>query len=137
MIGGVLLNITYFNFVNTTVEMAAAIIEKRYSLDDIFSLLNEATTVLQRRVTIISEHETDREKSTGMTLREAIAMMVAHEMTWNASRLTVASGKTMATKDEVEAALTNNHYNEVAFPVYEHFGINMRGGGRRTRRMRR
>jgi len=107
------------------IEMEGAL-EKRYSLDDIFSLLNEATSVLQRQVTIVSEGEGSKKESTGMSLREAIAMMVAHEMTWGMSRLTDASGKTMATKEEVEAALNKNHYAEFVFPVYEYYGINMR-----------
>ena len=111
---------------------------KRYSLDDIFSILREATAdVLTRDVTIVSEDKEGNEERTTMTLAEAIAMMVGHEMTWDMSRLTDASGKTMATKDEVVAAMKNNSYDEVAYPVYEHYGISMRGGRRTSRRNRR
>jgi hypothetical protein len=111
--------------------------EKRYSLDDIFSILREATGVLTKDVTIVSEDEAGKEERTPMTLAEAIAMMVGHEMTWDMSRLTDSSGKTMATKDEVVAAMKNNGYDEVGYPVYESFGISMRGGRRTSRRNRR
>ena len=111
--------------------------EKRYSLDDIFSILKEATSaVLVRGVTIVAEDEEGKEERTDMTMAEAVAMMVGHEMTWDMSRLTDASGKTMATKEEVMAAMKNNGYDEVVYPVYEYYGISMRGG-RRSRRNRR
>jgi len=112
--------------------------EKRYSLDDIFSILKEATSaVLVRGVTIVAEDEEGKEERTDMTMAEAVAMMVGHEMTWDMSRLTDASGKTMATKEEVMTAMKNNGYDEVAYPVYESFGISMRGGRRTSRRHRR
>ena len=113
--------------------------EKRYSLDDIFSIIREATSdILGRAVTIVSEDKEGKEERTSMTLAEAVAMMVAHEMTWDMSRLSDASGKTMATKDEVVAAMKNNGYDEVAYPVYEHYGISIgMRGGRKSRRNRR
>lgn len=97
--------------------------EPRYSVNDIFSLLREATQVLSKPVTIHSETEEGEQTKTRMMLSEAIAMMVAHEMTWVDSRL--SSDKTMATKEEVIEAMKTNYYDEVAYPVYEHFGISM------------
>lgn len=107
--------------------------EKRYSLNDIFALLNEATSVLQNSVQIVSEDEEGNRVRTDMKLNEAVAMMVGHELTWDMSRL--SSDTTMATKEEVIEAMKLNNYDEIAFPVYEHFGIRMKGG-RRTRKTR-
>lgn len=112
------------------------VVEKRYSLDDIFSILREATSIFSHKsLTIVSEDEEGVEERTDMSLTEAIAMMVAHEMTWDMSRL--SSETTLATKEEVIEALKKNDYDEVAYPVYEHFGISMRGGRRTSRRNRR
>jgi hypothetical protein len=105
--------------------------EKRYSLKDIFSVLREATSVLAgKTVTISSEDDEGNRSETDMTLTEAIAMMVGHEMTWDNSP--------MATKEEVTQALKENYYDEITYPVYEHFGIRLHGGARRkTRKHRR
>lgn len=112
--------------------------EKRYSLNDIFSILREATSVLAgKTVTISSEDDDGNLSETDMTLTEAIAMMVGHEMTWDNSRL--SSETTMATKEEVEQALKENYYDEVTYPVYEHFGIRLHrfGGGGSRRKSRK
>jgi hypothetical protein len=112
--------------------------EKHYSLKDIFSILREATSVLAgKTVTISSEDDDGNLSETDMTLTEAIAMMVGHEMTWDNSRL--SSDTTMATKEEVTQALKENYYEEVTYPVYEHFGIRLHGGGarRKTRKTRK
>jgi hypothetical protein len=114
--------------------------EPRYSVNDIFSLLREATQVLSKPVTIHSETEEGEQSKARMMLSEAIAMMVANEMTWEFSRLS-SGDKTMATKEEVVEAMKSNYYDEVAFPVYENFGISMStigGQGKsRTRKSRR
>jgi hypothetical protein len=110
--------------------------EPRYSVNDIFSLLREATQVLSKPVIIHSETEAGEQSKTRMMLSEAIAMMVAHEMTWEYSRLS-SDDKTMATKEEVIESMKTNYYDEVAFPVYEHFGISMSAIGGRTRKSRR
>jgi hypothetical protein len=110
--------------------------EKRYSLNDIFSILREATNVLSGKTVTISSEDDDGDRSENdMTLTEAIAMMVAHEMTWEHSRL--SSETTMATKEDVVEALKDNYYEEVTYPVYEHFGVRFHGGGKRKTRKHR
>ena len=114
--------------------------EKRYSLKDIFSVLREATNVLSSKtVTISSEDDDGNRSETDMTLTEAIAMMVGHEMIWDNSRM--SSDTTMATKEEVTQALKETYYEEVTYPVYEHFGIRLhgvsRGGKRKSRKHHR
>ena len=113
--------------------------EKRYSLNDIFAILHECTQILTNPVTVVSEDESGEESRTDMTMSEFIAMSVGHEMTWPMSRLTTADGTTMAKKDEVMEAMKENYFDEVAYPVYENFGIiqQRRGGKRKTRRLHR
>ena len=53
----------------------------RYSLNDIFGLLREATLILDKPVIVISETEAGVETETPMLLSEYIAMSVAHELT--------------------------------------------------------
>jgi hypothetical protein len=113
--------------------------EKRYSLNDIFGLLREATLILSKPVAVVSETPA---QPTKMLLSEYIAMAVAHELISDTSRM--ASEETTASKEDVVAALMANHYDEVAHPNYEHFGISwtVSGGGsssrkRKTRRSRR
>jgi len=102
--------------------------EKKYSLNDIFGYLREATQILQKPVTVVSESEV----KTPMTLCEFIAMSMANELCSDISRM--ASEETIARKKDVVDALVANHYEEVTFPNYEHFGIIMTGGKRRTMR---
>jgi hypothetical protein len=111
--------------------------EKKYSLNDIFGFLREATLILSRPITVVSEDEGKTVK-TDMLLSEYIAMSMGNELTSPLSRM--ASGESTASKTDVIAAMTANHYDEVAFPNYEHFGIMMsrqKGGKRRTSKNRR
>lgn len=100
----------------------------RYSLNDIFGLLREATLILDKPVIVISETEAGVETETPMLLSEYIAMSVAHELTNESSRM--ASDTTTASKTDVISAMKANYYEEVAYPKYETFGIRMRGGSR-------
>jgi hypothetical protein len=112
--------------------------EKRYSLNDIFSILHESLPLLDRTVTVVAEDDSGKETRTDMLMSEFVAMSIGHEMTSPMSRLTTADGKTMAAKEEVIEAMKDNYFDEVAYPVYENFGIiQARRGGRRTRRNRR
>uniref|UniRef100_A0A6C0KZ53 Uncharacterized protein n=1 Tax=viral metagenome TaxID=1070528 RepID=A0A6C0KZ53_9ZZZZ len=113
--------------------------EKRYSLNDIFSILHECTQILNNPVTVVAEDESGKQNYTNMTMSEFIAMSVGHEMTWDMSRLTTGDGTTMAKKDEVMEAMKENYFDEVAYPVYENFGLIQprRGGKRKTRRLHR
>jgi hypothetical protein len=101
--------------------------EKRYSLNDIFGLLREATLILSKPVAVVSD---TTKEPTKMLLSEYIAMAVAHELTSDTSRM--ASEETTASKEDVVAALTANHYDEVVHPNYEHFGISWPGAGGRS-----
>jgi hypothetical protein len=114
---------------------------KRYSLNEIFGFLREATLILDRPVTVISEDDDGIQMRTPMIMSEFIAMSVAHQLTSDASRM--ASEETTASKADVIAAMTVNYYDEVAYPNYEGFGISyghaagsMRSR-RKTRRIRR
>jgi hypothetical protein len=113
--------------------------EKRYSLNDIFAILHETTALLfgDRMVTVISEDETETQIRTPMSLSEYMAMTVAHELISDSSRL--ACEDFTASKTDVEAALTANYFEPVAFPNYEHYGIafGSSGGRRKTRKNRR
>jgi len=100
----------------------------RYSLNDIFGLLREATLILDKRVTVIAETETGAETETPMMLSEFIAMSVARELTDISSRM--ASETTTATKEDVIEAMKANYYEPVAYPVYEGFGVRMSGGSK-------
>ena len=106
--------------------------EKKYSLNDIFALLNESTQVLFKNVTVIHENKDETEERQEMMLSEFVAMTVAHELIWSQSRLAFDEDK-----DLVIAAMAKNHYQEVAYPNYEHYGIILRGGSRKTRRRSR
>lgn len=106
--------------------------EKRYSLNDIFGLLREATNILSKPVAVVSD---TTKEPTKMLLSEYIAMAVAHELTSETSRM--ASEETTASKEDVVAALTANHYDEVVHPNYEHFGISWTGTGGSGRRKKR
>jgi len=112
--------------------------EKRYSLNDIFAILHETTPIFgDRMVTVISEDESGTQSRTPMSLSDYMAMTVAHELIDESSRL-ACEGFT-ATKPDVEAALTANYFEPVAFPNYEHYGISfgVAGGRRKTRKNRR
>uniref|UniRef100_A0A6C0DRG2 Uncharacterized protein n=1 Tax=viral metagenome TaxID=1070528 RepID=A0A6C0DRG2_9ZZZZ len=117
---------------------------KRYSLNEIFGFLREATLILDRPVTVISEDTEGNEVRTPMIMSEFIAMSVAKELTSTNSRM--ASEETTASKADVIAAMTANYYDEVAYPNYEGVGISyghaagrMRSSRsrRKTRRIRR
>ena len=113
--------------------------EKNYSLNDIFALLHEAIPLLgSKEVTVISGEESD--VKTSMSLAEYVAMSVAHELTSEVSRL--ASNEPMAKKADVEAAMKQNYWDEIAYPNYEYAGLIMSGGKRsdqkrKTRKTRR
>ena len=109
---------------------------KRYSLNDIFGFLSEATLILIRPVAVVSEDDTGNQIRTPMQMNEFIAMSLAHQLTSDDSRM--ASEMTTASKADVIAAMTANHYDIVAHPNYEHFGISYAaaGGGRSSSRMR-
>jgi hypothetical protein len=100
----------------------------RYSLKDIFGLLQEATLTLQKPITVVED-----DKKTEMTLAEYVAMAVAHELTDDMSKF-APSG---STKEEVIEAMKANGYEDIAFPVYEQFGVIMRGGLKPRRQSRR
>jgi hypothetical protein len=104
----------------------------KYSLNDIFGLLREATLILDRPITVITEEEDGEQKKTGMLLSEFVAMSLAHELVDESSRM--ASESTTASKKDVISAMKANYYEEVAFPNYEHFGVILGGGGRKTRK---
>lgn len=107
--------------------------DKKYSLNDMFGFLREATLVLDRPVTVSSENTGEKEKQTKMLLSEFIAMSLANELVSEESRM--ASSETTASRSDVITALAANHYEEVVYPNYTHFGITMSGGRkRRTRR---
>lgn len=111
--------------------------DKKYSLNDIFGFVNEATQILSRPITVVSE-KGDTQVKTDMLLSEYIAMSIGNELISSTSRM--ASSDTTVSKEDVIAAMTANHYGEVAFPNYDHFGIIMnrsRGGKRRTVKNRR
>lgn len=100
--------------------------EKRYSLNDIFGYLREATNILSKDVTISYENDSGQEKHTDMLLSEYIAMSLASEMISTTSRM--ASEDSIAKKDDVIAAMKANYYEEVAFPNYIGVGLLLRGG---------
>lgn len=100
--------------------------EKRYSLNDIFGYLREATNILSKDVTISYENDSGQEKQTDMLLSEYIAMSLASEMISTTSRM--ASEESIAKKDDVIAAMKANYYEEVAFPNYIGVGLLLRGG---------
>lgn len=101
--------------------------DKNYSLNDIFALLHEALPLLgSKEVTVVSGEESD--VKTSMSLAEYVAMSVAHELTSEVSRL--ASDEPMAKKADVEAAMKQNYWDEVAYPNYTYAGLIMSGGRR-------
>jgi hypothetical protein len=105
----------------------------RYSLRDIFGFLHESTQLLERRMVAI---EDDDGIKTHMTLREYVGLTLANELTDDGSRM--ASDETTAKKTDVIAAMKSVGYDDVAFPVYESFGLLMTGGRRsRTRKQKR
>ncbi len=105
----------------------------RYSLRDIFGFLHEATALLEAKTVTVVD---DDNVKTEMTLRDFVGMAMAHELTSETSKM---AGGDMATKEEVTEAMKANHYDDVAFPVYEYFGLIMSGGrkARNTRKHRR
>lgn len=106
--------------------------DKNYSLNDIFALLNEAIPLLgSKQVTVVSGEESDIK--TSMSLAEYVAMSVAHELTSEDSRL--ASDKPMAKKADVEAAMKQNYWDEVAYPNYTYAGLIMSGGKRSDQKL--
>jgi hypothetical protein len=101
--------------------------EKNYSLNDIFALLHEAIPLLgSKQVTVVSGEESNIK--TEMSLAEYVAMSVAHELTSDDSRL--ASDEPMAKKADVEEAMKQNYWGEVAYPNYTYMGLIMSGGKR-------
>jgi hypothetical protein len=101
--------------------------DKKYSLNDIFALLHEAIPLLgSKQVTVVSGEESDIK--TPMSLAEYVAMSVAHELTSEYSRL--ASDEPMAKKADVEAAMKQNYWDEVAYPNYTYAELIMSGGKR-------
>jgi len=108
--------------------------ETRYSLNDIFGFLREATLLLDKSVLVVSEDKGVR-KNTEMLLSEFIAMSLASEFVSETSRM--ASDLTTAKKADVIEALKANYYGEVTYPVYEHFGIRIGGGKKSTRKTAR
>ena len=105
--------------------------EKKFSLDDIFAIIRESTVILSKQITVVYEKDEKQQKQ-DMLLSEFIAMSVASELIGEHSRV-IASER----KEVVIAAMKKNYYDEVAYPEYEHFGIIMRGGSRKTRRRSR
>lgn len=103
--------------------------EKKYSLNDIFGFLREATQIFTKPVAAIYEDEAGKQLEVPMVLSEYIAMSLASELTSDSSRM--ASEDSTAKKEDVIAALKANYYDEVAYPKYEHFGIRMTMGGAR------
>ena len=101
----------------------------RYSLKDIFGLLRDATSTLNKTITVV---DGDNIK-TDMELYEYIAMAFAHELTDDMSKF-APSG---STKEEVIDAMKASGYEDIAFPVYEHFGTVMRGGRKSRKQSRR
>ena len=100
---------------------------KQFSLNDIFALLHEAIPLLgSKQVTVVSGEESKIE--TPMTLAEYVAMSVANELTSTDSRL--ASDEPMAKKEDVEAAMKQNYWDEIAYPNYTYAGLIMSGGKR-------
>jgi len=77
---------------------------------------------------------------TRMNLNEYIAMSVAHELINESSRL--ASDDFTVSKDLVIKVMEKHGYDEVAYPKYEYFGVEMGamgamgaiGGKRKTRK---
>jgi hypothetical protein len=104
-----------------------------YSLNDIFGLLHESTQLLGSKNVIVSSGDSEK---TQMSLAEYIAMSVATQLVSETSRMATNSGS-MATKDDVEAALRANHWSELTFPNYEYAGLTMLGGSRRKTRRRK
>ena len=109
--------------------------EKRYSLNDIFGLLHESTLLLGSKTVKISSGNSTI-TNTVMSLAEYVAMSVASELTSPTSRM--AAETPMATKEEVEEAMVNNHWLEISYPRYDHVGLTLGGAkNRKTRRTRR
>ena len=78
----------------------------------------------------------DDDIKTHMTLQEYVGLALATELTDDGSR--IASDETTAKKTDVIAAMKSVGYDDVAFPVYDSFGLIMTGGRRsRTRKQRR
>lgn len=100
--------------------------EKRYSLNDIFGYLREATLLLSKDVTISSENDSGKVEKAHMLLSEYIAMSLASELISTTSRM--ASEDSIAKKDDVIAAMKANYYDEIAFPNYEGVGLLLTGG---------
>ena len=105
---------------------------KRYSLNDIFAILHESTIILSKEVTVVSGEEGDIK--TPMRLNEYIAMVVADELTNQASRL--ACDEFTSSKNDVIKAMKANYFEEVAFPNYEYHGVIL-GGNRKAKNLRR
>ena len=106
--------------------------DKKYSLNDIFGFLREATQIFTKPVTAIYEDDAGTQLEAPMVLSEYIAMSLASELTSDSSRM--ASEDTTASKEDVIAAMKANYYDEVAYPKYTHFGIRMGMGGRLSAR---
>jgi hypothetical protein len=106
--------------------------EKRYSLNDIFGYLREATLLLSKDVTISYENNPGQVEKAHMLLSEYIAMSLASELISETSRM--ASEDSIAKKDDVIAAMKANYYDEIAFPNYEGVGLLLMGGGSKSKK---
>ena len=94
---------------------------KMYSLKDIFGVLDESLPYMfdEREITVIADHgDYTAEFSTTMSLHHFIGMQVATELCSDYSRVVGA-----VPKEAVIEAMMYSHYDEVAFPNYEHVGI--------------
>lgn len=99
--------------------------EKRYSLRDIFAILNESFLIFHNKnVIVVSENDDGDEIKTDMSLSEFIAMSIAHELVDNYSRL--ACEEFTAKMENVIEAMSEAGFDEVAHPVYKCFGVIMR-----------
>lgn len=96
--------------------------EKRYSLVDIFNILKQVNAIYEKKGVIVSsEVEEGIEVETNMSKSEYIAMNVAHELISPYSQL--ACDTFTAKKKDVEEAMKQAGFNEVAYPNYEYFGL--------------
>ena len=120
--------------------------DKRYSLNDIFAILNEATQILTKDVTVVSEGSEGSESSEGsegsknqiktrMRLNEYIAMVVADELVKPDSRL--ASSDFTSSKNDVVKAMKANYYEDVAFPNYNYHGVILGGYRKKAKTLKK
>ena len=101
--------------------------DKRYSLNDIFSILRECTIVCSHKiVTVVADTNNDGTPSgehVNMTLQDFIIMTVADELTNERSRF--ASDTVTVPKELIREVLENVGCIE-AYPVYENYCVKLR-----------